>query len=104
MNLKIECSYWAMSQTLQLIIALVARQEVMISEHGYEDSILVKDVITGVRDVVVVEDYPEYHKGPCVLVLQRDYQGKPIHIVWGIPRNAASPAVMVTAYRPDAER
>lgn len=43
-----------MSQTLQLIIDLVARQEVMISAHGYdefaEDGILVRDVITGVRE------------------------------------------------------
>jgi hypothetical protein len=92
-----------MSQTLQLIIDLVTRQELVISEYGYdelaEDDILVRDIIAGVRDATVVEDYPEYYKGPCVLVLQTDRQGKPIHVVWGIPRNAASPAVMVTAYR-----
>jgi hypothetical protein len=97
-----------MSQTLRLVIDLVARQEVMISEHGYgelsEDDIPVRDVVAGVRDAVVVEDYPEYQKGPCVLVLQRDHQGKPIHVVWGIPRNASSPAVVVTAYRPDPNR
>ena len=94
-----------MSQTLQYVINLVTRQDVMISDHGYEefaaDGILVTDVIAGVTDAVVVEDYPEYHKGPCVLVLQRDQKGQPIHVVWGIPRHAASPAVVVTAYRPD---
>jgi hypothetical protein len=36
--------------------------------------------------------------------LQRDHQGKPIHVVWGIPRHASSPAVLVTAHRPDPER
>ena len=97
-----------MSQTLQLVIALVARQDVMISEHGYdelaEDDILVTDVTAGVADAVVAEDYPEYHKGPCVLVLQRDRQEQPTHVVWGIPRHASSPAVVVTAYRPDTEQ
>lgn len=97
-----------MSQTLQLIIDLVTRQDVMISDHGYdelaEDGILITDVIAGVADAVMIEDYPEYHKGPCVLVLQKDHQGQPLHVVWGIPKNAASPAVVVTAYRPDVEQ
>jgi hypothetical protein len=97
-----------MSQTLQLVIDLVAHQDVLISDHGYdelaEDGILITDVMAGVAHAVVVEDYPEYHKGPCVLVLQKDHEGKPLHVVWGIPKNAAAPAVVVTAYRPDAEQ
>jgi Domain of unknown function (DUF4258) len=97
-----------MSQTLRLIIDLVARRDVLISDHGYDeladDGILITDVITGVADAVVVEDYPEYHKGPCVLVLQKDHQGQPLHVVWGVPKNASSPAVVVTAYRPDVEQ
>jgi len=96
-----------MSQTLQLVIDLVARAEVKISDHGYDelaaDGILVRDIVMGVKSAAVIEDYPDYPKGSCVLVLQRDHQGKPLHVVWGIPKNASSPAVVVTAYRPDVD-
>ena len=94
-----------MSQTLEQVRALVARGAVRVSDHGYEelaaDGVLIRDVIEGLAGAVVVEDYPDYPKGPCVLVLQRDRNGQPIHVVWGIPSGQVSPAVVVTAYRPD---
>lgn len=94
-----------MSQTLDAVRALVARGEVRISAHGYEelaaDNVLVVDIVSGVAAAVLVEDYPAYAKGPCVLVLEHDKAGRPVHVVWGIPRGQTSPAVVVTAYRPD---
>ena len=97
-----------MSDTFRRIVDLVQGEQVRISAHGYdemaEDGILAVEVIEGVATAVVVEDYPGYSKGPCTLVLQRDRSGSPIHVVWGIPRGQTSPAVLVTAYRPDAAR
>ena len=94
-----------MSKISETIKDLVARSEVRVSDHGYDelaaDNIRVRDILAGAADCIVVEDYPDYPKGPCVLVLEKDSQGDPIHVVWGIPKQSSSPAVVVTAYRPD---
>jgi hypothetical protein len=95
-----------MSQTLEKVRSLVASGTVRISSHGYDElaaeAIMVRDVIAGLEAALVVEDYPSYGKGPCVLVLEHDRQGKPVHVIWGIPRGKDAPAVLVTAYRPAA--
>ncbi len=97
-----------MSELLIRVQRLIQQGEVRVSDHGYDelaaDGIFVRDVMATVADAIVVEDYPGYPKGPSVLVLQKDRRGGPIHVVWGIPKGAASPAVLVTAYRPDQER
>jgi hypothetical protein len=97
-----------MSGTLEAVKSLAAAGNVRISEHGYdelaEDHIAARDIIGGLAEAVVVEDYPDFPKGPAVLVLQYDRSNEPIHVVWGIPRGHSSPAVLVTAYRPDPRR
>ena len=97
-----------MSATLEKVQALAVRGEVRVSLHGYEelaaDQVRVRDIIDGVATAVVVEDYPDYAKGPCVLVLQQDGANQPIHVVWGIAAGQDTPAVVVTAYRPDPQR
>ena len=98
----------AVSSTLALVQDLALRGEVRISDHGYdelaEDGLTAREVVSGLADAVVVEDYPTYGKGPCVLVAQRAKDGAPIHAVWGIPAGHSKPAVLVTAYRPDPDR
>jgi hypothetical protein len=97
-----------MADTFPRIQTLVQAGDVRVSEHGYdemaEDGLGVRELIAGISAAVIVEEYPNYGKGPCVLVLQRDRAEKPIHVVWGIPKGEASPAVLVTAYRPDPAR
>lgn len=97
-----------MSHTLQRIKSLVISGEVRISEHGYDelsnDQLTAREIIDGVDEAILVEDYPTYHKGPAVLALQFDRTEAPVHVVWGIPKGYDSPAVLVTAYRPDPRR
>lgn len=79
-----------MSVFLDRVRELVRAGEVRISEHGYDelsdDGLSARELLAGVAEAVVVEEYPNYPKGPCVLLLQRDFLGKPVHAVWGVPR------------------
>lgn len=97
-----------MSEFVEKVRALISAGEVRISEHGYdelaEDGLTVREVLGGIVEAVVVEEYPSYPKGPCVLLLQKDKAGAPIHVVWGIPKDHDKPAVLITAYRPDPGR
>lgn len=97
-----------MSSTLEAVQALVAAGDVRVSEHGYDelsdDAILVRDLLSGVGNATVVEDYPSFPKGRAVLVLQFDSNKRPVHVVWGMPKGFTSPAVLITAYRPDPAR
>jgi len=90
------------------LLGLIKEGEVLISEHGYEelaeDHLTAKELITGASEGIIVEEYLDYHKGPCLLLLQKDLLGKPIHAVWGIQKNKVKPAVLITAYRPDPQR
>ena len=97
-----------MSRTFDSIRRLISEGSVRVSEHGYDelaaDGLFARELVEGVEAAEVIEDYPGYLKGPCVLLLQRTKAGRPVHAVWGLPAGHASPAVLVTAYLPDPEK
>ncbi len=77
-----------MSKLYNKLCKLIDEGDVLISEHGYtvlvEDSLTVKELINGIRKAIIVEEYLEYPKGPCLLLLQKGACGNPVHAVWGI--------------------
>lgn len=93
---------------MEQIKQLVANGSYRISDHGYDelsaDGLLARELLEGLNEAILVEDYSDYPKGPCVLLLQRDDDGQPVHAVWGIPKGENGPAVLVTAYRPDPDK
>ena len=94
-----------MSQIFARIVELAGTGDVRISIHAYDrlalNSLSVSEVVASLARGEVLEDYPSYHAGPTILVLQMDREGAPIHTVWGIEKGTNGPAVLVTAYRPD---
>ena len=81
-----------MSEFVEKVRALISAGEVRISEHGYEelaeDGLTAREVIVGIVNAAVVEEYPNYPKGPCVLMLQKDKAGSPIHVCMGYPERS----------------
>lgn len=94
-----------MHSTFERICALVKIRKVRVSAHCYarlvKRGILATEIVAGTDQGAVIEDYPEAHIGPSVLVLQKDAQERPLHVVWGIEKDTTEPAVIVTAYNPD---
>ncbi len=93
-----------MDELLEHIRYLVEQGKFEITAHAYvelnNDNLVASDIISALTDVVVVEFYPDYHKGASILVLQKDGDGFPVHALWGIPKGKQEPAFLITAYRP----
>lgn len=81
-----------MSEFVEQVRALIRSGDVRISEHGYdelaEDGFTARELLGGIDEMVVVEEYPDYPKGPCVLVLQKDRTGAPVHDCMGYPKRS----------------
>ena len=57
-----------MSEIFEQIRRLIEGGEVRISNHGYDelaaDGLFVRDILPSVAEAAVVEEYPNYPKGP----------------------------------------
>jgi len=67
-----------MSALWQKLADLIAAGDVRVSEHGYDaladDGLGIDEILSGVPRAVVVEEYPDYPKGPrrsCCSWIQR---------------------------------
>ena len=95
-----------MDPTFSRVCALVEADDWRTSDHGLqrllEHAIIVSDLTADIRRAEVIDAYPDYHAGPCVLVLHADHDG-PVHVLWGLEKGTDRPAVIVTAYRPSPD-
>ena len=97
-----------MSTLLASIQELVSAGKIRVSAHGFEelasDDITLGELLDSLPKAVTVEEYQDYHKGPCVLVVQSANDRSTVHVLWGIAKNAPDMATLITAYRPDPDR
>jgi len=97
-----------MASLLVRIGELVSTGRFRVSAHGFEelasDDISLAELVEGMPSAVPVEEYPDYHKGPCILVLLRQGDGSAVHALRGVAMNAPDIATLITAYRPDPAR
>jgi hypothetical protein len=80
-----------MGQLFDQILRLVTNGQVLISAHGYDelaqDNILVRDVLAGIGKAILVEEYPDYAKGP-VSWFYRKTTTKAQFMLFGVFRGA----------------
>ena len=97
-----------MKDFFEKIKELVRVGQIRISYHAYEeienDNLFVGDIVGGIEEGIPIEFYPDFPKGSCLLVLQRDASGSPLHVLWGIPKGHQTPVGLITVYKPDPER
>ena len=90
--------------TLIKIKAMVSQGKFRLSEHGEyemnEDGILLSELLQSLDAALPIEDYPDYWKGPAVLVLH-NFESVRFHAMWGLSKAAPDVATLVTAYLPD---
>jgi hypothetical protein len=64
-----------LSRIFEKVRTLISAGDVRISEHGYdelvEDGLSAREVLGGVQEAILVEEYPGFAKGPCALFCRK---------------------------------
>jgi len=80
------------------------RGEFKFSLHGaqeaYEENILPLEIKEAIEEGEILEDYPEYRRGPCCLIYGRTKAGRDLHVVCSV----GAPVVITTVYEPKEPR
>jgi hypothetical protein len=68
------------------ILSLIEKEEILISDHGYdelaEDNIFIRDIMENVNTAIVIEEYPDYPKG-LVYYYCKKMSNKNLSILYG---------------------
>lgn len=76
-----------MSDFFDRLRELISERDILISDHGYgelaEDGITAREVIAGIRDAAIVEEYPEYPKGPVFWYCKKTEQAN-LSMLYGV--------------------
>jgi hypothetical protein len=94
-----------MSHEQEQIVSLLRDQAradaIKVTAHAHqemaEDDVSLDDVLSVLKDAVVVENYPEHRRGSCCLVCGQASDGRHIHVVCTTSLEAA---VIITVYVP----
>jgi hypothetical protein len=93
---------------LKRVQELVRAELYKFSDHALEKLIernmVPNEIVISIETAILIESYPEYWLGPCVLARQTLASGRHVHVVWGLPKDHPNLAVLVTTYCPDPER
>jgi hypothetical protein len=92
------------NERLAAIRVVVRVEGLRASMHGLNEMVadaLAQDQVEAalLGPAEIIEDYPDYHKGPCCLVLCWA-DGEPIHVLVSYPPHIT----LITVYRPDRGR
>ncbi len=92
---------------LDKIRLLANADNIHISTHAFDrlraNGISSDDLVNSLDSAELLEDYPDFHAGPTVLLLHHS-QNRVLHAVWGLEKGADEPLVLVTAYEPSSSK